>query len=60
MNGHSRVVPFHHLSRTGGGSCTTSPRPTSITNSSPSSQARAQVILPGRLSPANVPPGIGK
>ena len=27
MNGHSRVVPSHHASRTSGGSFTTSPRP---------------------------------
>ena len=30
MNGHSRVVPSHQLSRTAGGSFTTSPRPMSI------------------------------
>src|SRR5690242_5543621 len=60
MNGHSRVVPFHHASRVSGGSFTTSPLPTSIHSSPPLIYARAHVILPGKLSPANVPPGTGK
>ena len=60
MKGHSRVVPSHHASRTSGGSFTTSPRPTSIHSTPPRTYARAQVIAPGRLSPAKVPPGVGK
>ena len=60
MNGHSGVVPFHQLSRTSGGSFTTSPRPMSIQSASFLMYARAQVIFPGSDSPANEPPGVGK
>ena len=61
MNGHSRVVPSHHASRTGGGQLRRPRRGRRPSRArSPSRYARAQVIAPGRLSPANVPPGIGK
>ena len=61
MNGHCRVVPRHQDSRTSSGSSTDSPRPTSRTTwPCRSIQARDQVILPGRLTPAKVPPGTGK
>ena len=61
MNGHWRVVPRHQDSRTSSGRATDSPRPRSMTSRpSRSIQARAQVIGPGRLTPAKVPPGTGK
>ena len=47
--------PCHQASRVAGGSFTTSPRPMSIHNALSFTYARAQVIAPGRLSPANVP-----
>ena len=61
MNGHWRVVPSHQASRTSSGSVDRL-APAEVHPGSPprSIQARAQVIGPGRLSPANVPPGIGK
>ena len=49
MNGHSRVVPSHHASRTSVGSLTTSPLPISIQSTLPRIYALAQVIFPGRL-----------